>query len=41
VDGSECLDASRDGPVGDAAAMGRDAGEELSDRAGPGFFAGV
>ena len=41
VDGSECLDASRDGPVGDAAAMGRDAGEELWGRAGPDFFKGV
>lgn len=41
VDGSECLDTSRVGPAGDAAAMGRDAGEELLGRAGPDFFLGV
>ncbi|MBC8240964.1 MAG: hydroxymethylbilane synthase [Alphaproteobacteria bacterium] len=39
VDGSEVLGTSRQGPVGDAAAMGRDAGEELLGRAGPDFFA--
>ena len=39
VDGSEALETSRAGPVGDAAAMGRDAGAELLGRAGPDFFA--
>jgi len=39
-DGSESLETQRQGPVADAAAMGRDAGEELLGRAGPGFFAG-
>jgi len=38
-DGSEALETSRAGPVGDAAAMGRDAGAELLGRAGPDFFA--
>ena len=38
VDGSECLDATRRGPIAQAADMGRDAGEELLSRAGPGFF---
>ncbi len=37
-DGSERLLAERQGPVADAAALGRDAGEELRRRAGPGFF---
>lgn len=37
-DGSEVLRAARRGPRGEAAAMGRDAGEELRRRAGPGFF---
>lgn len=41
VDGSEALATSRVGPVADAAAMGRDAGEELRGRAGPDFFAGA
>jgi len=39
VDGSEALETSRAGPVGDAAAVGRDAGAELLGRAGPDFFA--
>jgi hydroxymethylbilane synthase len=38
-DGSECLEARREGPVSDAARLGREAGEELLSRAGPGFFA--
>jgi hydroxymethylbilane synthase len=38
-DGSECLEARREGAVTEAAALGRDAGEELLGRAGPGFFA--
>ncbi len=37
-DGSERLATERRGPAGDAAAMGRDAAEELRGRAGPGFF---
>jgi hydroxymethylbilane synthase len=37
-DGSECLRAERVGPAGDGEALGRDAGEELRARAGPGFF---
>lgn len=37
-DGSEVLTTERSGPVSDAVAMGRDAGEELRRRAGPGFF---
>ena len=40
VDGSECLDATRQGPIAQAANMGRDAGEELLARAGPSFFLG-
>ena len=40
-DGSECLEARREGPAGEAVAMGRDAGAELLGRAGPGFFAAV
>jgi hydroxymethylbilane synthase len=38
-DGSECLDDCREGPVSDAARLGREAGEALLSRAGPGFFA--
>jgi len=38
-DGSECLEARREGPAGEAVAMGRDAGAELLGRARPGFFA--
>ena len=37
-DGSEVIETERRGPVADAAAMGRDAGEELKRRGGPGFF---
>ena len=40
-DGSEQIETSRQGSAGDtaaAAAMGRDAGEELKRRAGPGFL---
>ena len=37
-DGSEVFETARSGPVADAEAMGRDAGEELRRRAGPGFF---
>ena len=37
-DGSACLRAERSGVVADAEQLGRDAGEELRARAGPGFF---
>jgi hydroxymethylbilane synthase len=37
-DGSERIFVERRGAAGDAAALGRDAGEELRRRAGPGFF---
>ena len=37
-DGSEVFETARSGPAADAEAMGRDAGEELRRRAGPGFF---
>jgi hydroxymethylbilane synthase len=37
-DGSACLRTERTGPPGDAESLGRDAGVELSARAGPGFF---
>ena len=37
-DGSERLATERRGPADGAAAMGRDAAEELRGRAGPGFF---
>ena len=37
-DGSERLDAERYGALEDAAAMGRDAAQELRGHAGPGFF---
>ena len=39
LDGSEMLETRRDGPAGDAEALGRDAGAELRSRAGPDFFA--
>ncbi|MDA1100418.1 MAG: hydroxymethylbilane synthase [Proteobacteria bacterium] len=39
IDGSASLTTRRVGPFADAAAMGRDAGEELRGRAGPDFFA--
>ena len=38
-DGSEVIFTERRGPVADAEAMGRDAGEELKRKGGPGFFA--
>jgi len=37
-DGSEVLETTRTGSLADAEAMGRDAGDELRTRAGPGFF---
>ena len=37
-DGSELIATDRSGPAGDAEAMGREAGEELKRRGGPGFF---
>jgi hydroxymethylbilane synthase len=37
-DGSELLATERQGPAGDAEAMGRDAGLELKRRGGPGFL---
>ncbi|MBC8270040.1 MAG: hydroxymethylbilane synthase [Rhodospirillaceae bacterium] len=37
-DGSEVLETKRSGVVADAKALGRDAGQELKDRAGPGFL---
>ncbi len=37
-DGSAVLETTRQGPGRDAAALGRDAGEELAGAAGPGFF---
>lgn len=40
-DGSERRVTERRGPVGDAAAMGRDAGEELKRAAGPAFLAEI
>jgi len=38
TDGSEALEVWREGSVADAAALGADAGRELKDRAGSGFF---
>ena len=38
-DGSEVIATERRGAIADAAALGRDAGEELKRRGGPGFFA--
>jgi len=38
ADGSEIIETTRTGPVADAEALGRDAGQELRHRAGPGFF---
>jgi hydroxymethylbilane synthase len=40
-DGSESLEAVREGGVHDAAALGRDAGSELKRRAGTDFFAAL
>jgi hydroxymethylbilane synthase len=37
-DGSELIATDRTGPAADAEAMGREAGEELKRRGGPGFF---
>jgi hydroxymethylbilane synthase len=37
-DGSECLEAAREGAVSEAAALGADAGAELKQRAAPNFF---
>jgi hydroxymethylbilane synthase len=37
-DGSEVIATERHGKAADAAAMGRDAGQELKRRGGPGFF---
>ncbi len=37
-DGSEVISTERRGKAADAAAMGRDAGQELKRRGGPGFF---
>jgi hydroxymethylbilane synthase len=38
-DGSVVIETERHGSISDAAALGRDAGEELKRRGGPGFFA--
>src|SRR3954470_7489306 len=38
-DGSELIATDRTGPAADAEAMGREAGEELKQRGGPGFMA--
>ena len=40
-DGSEIHETARRGAAADAAAMGRDAGEELKARAGPDFFSAL
>lgn len=37
-DGTQVLEVRRSGPAADAQALGRDAGEELKRRAGPGFL---
>jgi hydroxymethylbilane synthase len=37
-DGSACLRTGRTGAPADAETLGRDAGEELRQRAGAGFF---
>ncbi len=37
-DGRQMYETSRQGPAGNARAMGQDAGEELRQRAGPAFF---
>jgi len=41
TDGSEAWDVSREGPRGDAARLGADAGHELKARASAGFFGGA
>ncbi|MBT5458713.1 MAG: hydroxymethylbilane synthase, partial [Rhodospirillaceae bacterium] len=38
TDGSETIAAQEDGPVSEAESLGRDLGETLKSRAGPGFF---
>ncbi len=38
ADGTEIFEATRTGPATEAEALGRDAGEELRQRAGPDFF---
>lgn len=40
-DGREVIETMREGLASDAAALGRDAGEELKGRAGPHFFEGI
>ena len=40
-DGSAAYETAREGPIGDAAKLGADAGHELKRRAGSGFFAAV
>jgi hydroxymethylbilane synthase len=40
-DGSESFECTREGPVGDAVALGRDAGAELKRRAGADFLTAV
>jgi hydroxymethylbilane synthase len=37
-DGSDLIATERRGPSSDAGRLGRDAGEELRRRGGPGFF---
>jgi hydroxymethylbilane synthase len=41
TDGSEAIETTRAGAARDAAKLGADAGRELKQRAGPGFFATV
>jgi hydroxymethylbilane synthase len=38
TDGSEVLETSRKGAASDAVSLGKDAGDELLRRAGPGYF---
>ncbi len=38
IDGTEIIETTRTGPATEAEALGRDAGEELRQRAGPDFF---
>ncbi|MDQ0395973.1 hydroxymethylbilane synthase [Labrys monachus] len=40
-DGSEAHETARSGPLAEAEALGRSAGEELRTRGGPGFFTGT
>jgi hydroxymethylbilane synthase len=37
-DGSQCFETEREGTLADAVLIGADAGRELKERAGPGFF---